>query len=87
MIGMGNGGPGRVPPKSQLSKISGARKRIFNPTALACAVLSLHRPQSVQVWLEEGQRKSSCSISFFQLAASEVSIHLATLPRQTMPGW
>lgn len=87
LAAVGKDGPGHVPPKSQLSRTSGARKRICNPTAPSCAALSRHKPKSVQVWLEEGQRKSSCSISFFQLAASEISIHLATLPNQTMPGW
>ena len=62
---VGNGGPGCVQPKSQLPRLSGASKRICNPTAPACAALSVHRPWSAQAWLQEGQRKSSCSVSFF----------------------
>lgn len=88
MVGWcGNGGPGHVPPESQLSRTSGARKRIRNPTAPACAALSFTSPNLFKFGLNKSKDNPAVSFPFFQLSASEMSLNLATLPRQTVPGW
>lgn len=75
LASVGNSGPGHVPPKSHLPRLSGASKRICNPGAPARAALSLHRPRSAQPWLQESQRQSSCSFGFFFSAGSHTDVH------------
>lgn len=65
LAGVGNGGVGHVPPKSQLSRTPGARKRICNPTAPACAALSLTSPNLFKFGLNKSKDNPAVPFPFF----------------------
>lgn len=88
LASVGNSGPGHVPPKSHLPRLSGASKRTVTPVHEHMLLYPFTGPDLPDLGFKKAKDNPAGFVwFFFQLAATQMYTHFATLPAQTTPGW